>query len=48
MFWTYLQGNHQRTPDLFCEEKLEVKAAPVVQRDAVKKVKTISTIDMFM
>jgi DNA polymerase, archaea type len=45
---TLMQGNSQRTLDLFCEEKPEAKAAPAIQRDAVKKVKTRSTLDMFL
>jgi DNA polymerase I len=45
---TLMQGNSQRTLDLFSEEKPEVKAAPVLQRDATKKVKTRSTLDMFL
>lgn len=45
---TLMQGNSQRTLDLFCEDKPVVQAAPVVQREAAKKVKTRSTLDMFM
>ncbi len=45
---TLMQGNSQRTLDLFSEEKPEVKAAPVLQRDTAKKVKTRSTLDMFL
>ena len=45
---TLMQGNSQRTLDLFSEEKPVVVAAPVVQRDTAKKVKTKSTLDMFM
>ncbi len=45
---TLMQGNSQRTLDLFSEEKPVVVAAPVVQKDAAKKVKTKSTLDMFM
>ncbi len=45
---TLMQGNSQRTLDLFSEEKPEVKAAPVMQKDAAKKVKTRSTLDMFL
>jgi DNA polymerase I len=45
---TLMQGNSQRTLDLFSEEKPEVKAVPVVQREAAKKVKTRSTLDMFL
>jgi DNA polymerase I len=45
---TLMQGNSQRTLDLFSEEKPEVRAAPVVQREAAKKVKTRSTLDMFL
>jgi len=46
---TLMQGNSQQTLDLFCEEKKpEAKVAPVIQREQSKKVKTRSTLDMFM
>ena len=45
---TLMQGNSQRTLDLFSDEKPAVQAVPVVQRDMAKKVKTRSTLDMFM
>lgn len=45
---TLMQGNSQRTLDMFCEEKPQVLAAPIVQKDAGKKVKTRSTLDMFL
>jgi DNA polymerase I len=45
---TLMQGNSQRTLDLFCEKKSEEKAAPVVPRENAKKVKTRSTLDMFL
>ena len=45
---TLMQGNSQRTLELFCEEKPEAKAAPAAQKDVTKKVKTKSTLDMFL
>ncbi|OPY26562.1 MAG: DNA polymerase [Methanocella sp. PtaU1.Bin125] len=46
---TLMQGNSQRTLDLFCEEKKpEAKVAPVIPREPSKKVKTKSTLDMFL
>ncbi|MGA9140635.1 MAG: DNA polymerase domain-containing protein [Methanocella sp.] len=45
---TLMQGNSQRTLDLFSEDKPEARAAPVIQREPAKKVKTRSTLDMFM
>jgi DNA polymerase I len=45
---TLMQGNSQRTLDLFCEEKPDAKAVPIIQREPTKKVKTRSTLDMFM
>jgi DNA polymerase I len=45
---TLMQGNSQRTLDLFSEEKPVVKAVPVAPQEPAKKVKTRSTLDMFL
>ncbi len=43
-----LQGNSQRSLDLFCEEKPAARAEPSVPLAPVKKVKQKATLDMFM
>jgi DNA polymerase I len=43
-----LQGNSQRSLDLFCEEKPAPKIEPAAPQAAVKKVKQKATLDMFM
>jgi DNA polymerase I len=43
-----LQGNSQRSLDLFCEEKPVPKAEPAAPQAAIKKVKQKATLDMFM
>lgn len=45
---TLMQGNSQRTLDLFCEEKPLAATMPATSREAAKKVKTRSTLDMFL
>jgi DNA polymerase I len=45
---TLMQGNSQRTLEFFCEEKPAIKQSPATPKEACKKVKTHSTLDMFM
>jgi len=45
---TLMQGNSQRTLDLFADENPAVQAAPVAKKEVAKRVKTKSTLDMFI